>query len=86
MRPLLIAAALLGLTGCANELLSNDRIADETSGLLGHPVTISDRQYSGGVNTYYTATTDRGRRYRCTINGGTVLALGMTNAPSCERD
>ncbi len=76
-----------GVTGCANQLLSDEKIRSTTAMSLGVPdsgVTISDRRYDGGVNTYYVATTARGS-YACSINGGTVLSAGLLNTPVCNR-
>lgn len=82
---LAFALAALALSGCADKLLSDDRIKSSTAMTLGVPVTsISNRQYDGGVNTGYTVHTSRGT-YHCVINGGTVMAFGMTNPPSCGR-
>jgi len=84
---LAILAAMLALAGCANTLLSDERIRDNTAMALGQPagaVTIADRRYDGMTNTYYTARTPRGS-YACTINGGSVMAMGMTNPPQCSR-
>jgi len=80
-----IAFAAIALSGCADKLLSDDRIADSTAMVLGQPVVaISDRHYDGMTNTGYTAKTARGS-YHCMINGGSVMAFGMTNPPSCGR-
>ncbi len=82
-----IAAASLVLVGCANTMLSDDRIRDTTAMSLGQPssaVVISDRQYDGLTNTYYTARAG-GTSYRCLINGGGLLAGGMTAPPQCSR-
>ena len=79
------ALALVLLTGCADKLLSDDRIRDNTAMALGQPtsaVTIADRRYDGATNTYYTARTPRGS-YNCMINGGSIMAMGMTNPPQC---
>ena len=88
IRPsLALLAASLALTGCANTLLSDDRIRENTAMALNQPtsaVTISGRRYDGATNTYYTANTPRGT-FACTINGGSVMALGMTNPPQCSR-
>lgn len=76
----------LGITGCANTIMSNQDISDKTSMALGVPsdqVSISNRRYDGGVNTYYTAQVGR-RQYACMINGGTVLSFGITNPPQCN--
>lgn len=83
-----ILAALAGsllLAGCANTILSDERIRSNTALALGQPesaVTIADRHYDGMTNTYYRATTPRGA-YQCVINGGTVLSAGIVNAPQC---
>ncbi len=80
-------AASLALGGCADKLLSDDRIRENTAMALNQPisaVTISGRRYDGATNTYYTANTPRGT-FACTINGGSVMALGMTNSPQCSR-
>ena len=88
IRPTLaVLAATMTLAGCANTLLSDDRIRENTSMALNLPasaVTISNRRYDGATNTYYTATTSRGT-YNCLINGGSVMAMGMTNPPQCSR-
>lgn len=77
--------APLALSACANTILSDDRIQSSTAGVLGvspEQVTISNRRYDGMTNTYYTANT-AGRSYACTINGGTVLSLGIVNPATC---
>lgn len=77
---------LLATAGCANQLLSDDRLRDNTAMALGQPtasVRIVDRHYDGMTNTYYVARTPRGS-FNCVINGGTVLAMGITNPPSCS--
>lgn len=83
---LVILAAALALTSCADKLLSDDRIKTDTAAVLGlaaASVSISDRRYDGATNTYYVAYTPRGT-YNCRINGGSVMALGMTNPPDCS--
>lgn len=78
---------ILALSGCASEMLSDQRIADNTALAIGRPrgtVAISDRQTDGLTNTYYTARSG-GVTYRCSINGGGLLAAGMTNPPQCSR-
>jgi hypothetical protein len=81
--PYRVVAAL----GCADKILSDDRIRDSTALALNMPpksVVISDRQYDGMMSTYYTASTRRGV-YRCRISGGSVNMLGMTDPPDCSR-
>jgi hypothetical protein len=81
-------AVLITASGCADQMLSNDRIRSNTAMALGQPdsaVVIADRRYDGATNTYYTARTPRGA-YHCRINGGGLLAMGMTNAPQCSKN
>lgn len=87
-RALAILVAGLALSGCASTLLSTDRISESTTSLLGQPpgsVRIIDRRGDGLTNTYYTAVTRTGASYRCTIDGGSFLDLGLTNPPNCVR-
>ena len=87
-RPTLtLLAATVALAGCANTLLSDDRIRESTALALNQPasaVAISNRRYDGVTNTYYTARTPRGT-FACTIDGGTIGSFGMTNPPQCSR-
>ena len=87
MRPIRLAFALVPmvLAGCASTILSDDRIKSNTALALGVPpeqITISNRNYDGMTNTYYTASTGS-HTYACTINGGTVMSMGITNPPTC---
>ncbi len=87
MRHLRLALVLVpfAVAGCANSILSDDRIRTNTASTLGvspDQITISDRKYDGMTNTYYTASA-AGRNYACTINGGTVMSMGITNPPTC---
>ncbi len=82
-----ILTALLIVSGCADKLLSDDRIRDNTALALHVPassIVIGDRRYDGMTNTYYVARTSRGT-YSCVINGGSVMAMGMANPPQCSR-
>lgn len=79
-------ALLLATAGCADQLLSDNRLRDTTAMALSQPassVTISDRRGDGPTNTYYVAHTPKGT-YNCIINGGGVLAMGITNPPDCS--
>jgi hypothetical protein len=81
-----VCLGLAIVSGCATNLLSDDRIRANTAGVLGQPasaVVISDRREEG-LNTYYTARTRRGV-FACSINGGNILTAGMVNAPICNR-
>lgn len=74
-------------SACQTVMLSDDRITSNTAGVLGVSISeikITDRRADGPTNTYYTATTKKGS-YACVINGGGLLAVGMTNSPVCNK-
>lgn len=76
----------LALGGCASTMLSNERIASETAGILGvspEELSIQNRR-TEATNTYYVARTKTGKEYACVINGGNALTFGMVNPPSCN--
>ena len=90
-RPILTVPAVLiaslTLAGCADKILSDDRIRDNTALVLNVPsdsLVISDRRYDGMENTYYTARTSRSV-YSCRLDGGNAWDLGITNPPQCSR-
>ena len=90
-RPILTVLAVplasLTLAGCADKILSDDRIRDNTALALNMPaasIVISDRRYDGMENTYYTARTARAV-YNCRVDGGNAWDLGITNPPQCSR-
>ena len=79
--------ALLGLSACQDQLMSDDRMRSSIAGVLGVPpssVTLTDRRSDGPTNTYVLAHVTGGRTYACTVNGGGVLAFGMMNPPTCQ--
>ena len=86
LKPVAVLALLLITAGCADQLLSDNRLRDTTAAALFQPassVTISDRRSDGPTNIYYVAHTPKGT-YNCIINGGGVLAMGITNPPDCS--
>lgn len=85
--PFAVVAIAGVVSGCQTTMLSDDRIASSTAGVLGvsvNEVMITDRRSDGPTNTYYTAKT-RKATYACVINGGGLLAAGMTNPPVCNK-
>ena len=83
---LLLLAAALALPGCADTLMTDGRLKSSIAMVLHVPVasvTILDRQSDGITNNFVAARTPRGD-YDCTINGGGLLALGLTNPPQCS--
>ena len=80
-------AAALTLAGCADKILSDDRLRDNTALALNVPapsLVISDRRYDGFENTYYTAKTPRAV-YHCRIDGGNAWDMGILTTPQCSR-
>ena len=80
-----LVLAPVALASCSNTMLPDDKIRTETASVLGvapDQVAISSRNSDGVSDTSYLATANN-RTYSCTINGGTVLSLGMSNAPVC---
>ena len=78
---------LLVLSGCQDQMMSDDRLTSAISGVLGVPpsdLSLSDRRSDGATNTYVTAHVKGGQSYACTVNGGGLLAAGMINPPSCR--
>ena len=87
MRYLRFAAVLVPvvLAACQSTILPDDKVKSETARVLNvtpDQVAISNRHSEGISDTSYIASA-AGRTYACTINGGTVLSLGMSNAPVC---
>ncbi len=83
------ALAILPLAAsCADQMLGNDRARDSISGSLGlsaADVTIVDRRADGPTNTNFLVDTRANGRFVCTINGGNIATLGMTNGAACRR-
>ena len=89
------AAALfvLGLNGCAavnglytdsSTLKSDADLVKETSVITGdNIVSVSARGQAGG-ETFYTATAQDGKQYKCHFAGGGVMLGGMTGDHQCE--
>lgn len=74
-------------SGCASQMLSDDRLKSNTAGALGvapEDLTISGRREQT-PNTYYVAKTSAGVEYACILNGGNLMTMGMTNPPICNK-
>jgi len=87
IRQIAAIGAALTIAGCADKILSDDRIRDDTALALNVPTTslvIRDRRYDGFGVTYYTARTPR-VAYRCRIGGGHIGTFGITDPPECSR-
>ena len=79
-------ACITLLGGCVSTL-TPDRVREETSAAIGVPadeITVSNQRQEM-TNTFYTATTRSGERYACTLNGGNIMTLGMTNPAICNK-
>lgn len=89
---LVLLSALLTATGCSTiagktNMLSDDKIKSDTSGVLGYSqndVTILSKR-TEGTNTYVTIKANDGKEFACIINGGNLLTLGITNPPTCNK-
>ncbi|WP_232291624.1 hypothetical protein [Polaromonas sp. JS666] len=82
-----LSAVVVLSTGCASQLLSDERLTNNTAQTLGVPagdVTVSNRQEQG-TNTTYTAKTRAGVEYSCSVNGGGILAAGMVQGAQCAK-
>jgi len=53
-------------------------------GVSASELTILNRSEQG-TNTYYTARTNAGTEYQCSINGGGVLAAGIVQGGQCAK-
>jgi hypothetical protein len=83
---LIVGAVMLLLSGCVSTL-TPARVREETSAVIGVPadeIAISNQRQEM-INTFYTATTRSGERYACTLNGGNIMTLGMTNPATCNK-
>lgn len=87
---ILVCSVAFTVAGCATiatktNVLSDERIKSETSGVLGYApndLTILDRR-TEGVNTYVRLRAKDKKEFNCTINGGNLLSMGVTNPPMC---
>ena len=71
--------AYLPLASCADQKLSDDRAIGSISGSLGIAAS------KVLTNNNFTFEAARNRRFVCTINGGHVITVGMTNGAACRR-
>lgn len=81
------ASAVLALSGCQSQMMSDDRMTSSIAGTLGvqpSDVTLTDRRSDGPTNTYVVAHLKNGKAYACTVNGGGLLAAGIINPPTCN--
>ncbi len=85
-----LLAISLALGGCAvfeGSLVSDGTVQTRTAealGLAAPDVTITNRTDDSGT-TYYTATTKSGTVYNCRMEGGTILSVGVADAPVCTK-
>ena len=87
MRATVLMLGLVALAGCQDAVMSNDRMTSAIAGTLGVPpseVTVVNRRTDGPTNTFVTVQTRSGRRYACTVNGGSALSFGIINPPTCN--
>lgn len=88
--PAASAFSLLGACSTiasSTNMLSDERIRNETSGALGlqpSELTIQSRRTEGG-NTFVNLVGSNKKEYTCIINGGDITTMGMTNPPQCAK-
>lgn len=90
----LIAAlcAAIALAGCSTiaektNFVSDESLKSQSAGAIGvtpEELTLVSRR-TQGTNTYAVLRTRDKKEYACTVNGGNLLTMGMTNPPSCNR-
>jgi hypothetical protein len=85
-----IIGVLLLLTfivaGCTETILSNERIQSTTAVYFGvnpESVIIKNRR-TESFNTYYLVSLKKGGTYNCVLDGS-ILTLGLTNPPVCNK-
>lgn len=82
-----VLTVVAACAGCASQMLSDDRLRSHTAPLVGvsaNELTVLNRSEQG-TNTYYTVRTTAGAEYKCSINGGGVLAAGMVQGGQCAK-
>jgi hypothetical protein len=75
------------LVSCTSTMLSNEKIISNTAGVLGvseDNLTLVNRR-SDTTTTYYGVRMQNGTNYICTMTGGGILAVGLTNPPTCNK-
>jgi hypothetical protein len=93
MKKMVVAAMLAGaLAGCSTvaektNFVSDDTLKSQAAGTLGYApadLTLVSRR-TEGTNSYVVLRARDKKEFACTINGGNLLTMGMTNPPSCTR-
>lgn len=89
---LAVFAALTSLlAGCSTvaektNMMSDADIKAKVAGPLGYSpeaLTLVNRR-TEGTNTYATVRTADKKEFICTVNGGNLLSMGLTNPPDCK--
>jgi hypothetical protein len=87
-----IALFALSCAACSTiaqktNMLSDADLTSKSADALGVPagsLTLLDR-HTDGTDTYADFRATNGIQYRCMINGGNLLSMGMTNPASCSK-
>lgn len=90
MKTMLLLCTSLSISACTTiaertNVLSDEDIRSKTAGTLGYPansIIIVNRRVDG-VNTFVVVRGADKKEFACTINGGNLLSMGMTNPPTC---
>ncbi|XYJ10280.1 hypothetical protein ACSUZJ_23385 [Telluria sp. B2] len=91
-KTVLTALCALALAGCSTvaektNFVSDESIKSQAAGAIGYApadLTLVTRR-TEGTNTYAVLKTKDKKEYACTINGGNLLTMGMTNPPVCNK-
>lgn len=79
------------LAGCSTlaektNMMSDADVTAKVAGPLGYApsaLTLLNRR-NDGTNTYVTVRTSDRKEFVCTVNGGNLLTMGITNPPDCK--
>jgi hypothetical protein len=89
---LAISAVLITLlAGCSTvaektNMMSDADVKAKVAGTLGYSaetMTLLNRR-TDGTNTYVTVRAADKKEFACTVNGGNLLSMGITNPPDCR--
>ena len=86
------ALCVVVLAGCSTvaektNFVSDESLKSQSAGAIGYApadLTLVSRR-TEGTNTYIVMKTNDKKEFACTVNGGNLLTMGMTNPPVCTR-
>jgi hypothetical protein len=72
------------LVGCAT-VSSDQRVIDTTSAVTGEQIVAINNRGQVGTDTFYTATSISGTKYKCQFNGGDLISFGVIQHAKCDK-